>query len=92
MTQSRSTSKEKKYQHEMNAYVEKSIERYGARQVMDNFSKYASRQALTRFLARDLIFREILNIHGSIIECGAYMGQGLMQWAQLSSIYEPVGG
>ena len=91
-TKSRSTDKEKGYQVEMEKYIAQSVERYGAVRTMDNFAKYASRQSITRFLARDKIFREILDVHGSIIECGVYMGQGLMHWAQLSSIYEPVGG
>ena len=30
-----------------------------------------------------------LDLPGSIVECGCYMGQGLMTFAQLSSIYEP---
>ena len=89
---SRSTLKENDYQMKMEELIKHSIELFGARDTLDNFAKYASRQSITKFLARDRIFREILNIHGSIIECGVYMGQGLMQWAQLSSIYEPVGG
>lgn len=59
---------------------------------MDSFAKYVSRQSLTRFLARVEIFKKIINIHGSIIECGVYDGQGVMSWAQISSILEPVGG
>jgi hypothetical protein len=89
---SRSALKENDYQVQMEELIKHSIDLFGARNTLDNFAKYASRQSITRFLARDRIFREILNIHGSILECGVYMGQGLMQWAQLSSIYEPVGG
>jgi hypothetical protein len=29
-------------------------------------------------------------VHGYIIECGVFLGAGLMTWAQLSAIYEPV--
>ena len=36
------------------------------------------------------MFNEILNIHGSIIECGVLYGNGLMTFAHLSSILEPV--
>jgi hypothetical protein len=90
--QSRSSEKERDYFQQMDQLILDSVEIFGARNSMDSFAKYASRQSMTRFLARHRIFNEILNIHGSIIECGVYMGQGLMQWAQMSAIYEPVGG
>ena len=54
------------------------------------FPKYVPISELGRFLARDKIFQKILNIHGSIVECGVYLGGGLMTWAALSSIYEPL--
>ena len=56
----------------------------------ENFSLYATRQELARFLHRSQMFNEILNIHGSIIECGVLYGNGLMTFAHLSSILEPV--
>lgn len=89
---SRSTPREVAYREALAAYVVEDISRMGALHVADDFPKYASRQAMTRFLAREVIFREILDVHGSIIECGVYTGAGLMAWAQLSSILEPVGG
>jgi len=55
-----------------------------------NFTKYVPRQNLTYFLAKYEIFKKILNIHGSIVECGVLFGGGLMTWAQLSAIFEPV--
>jgi len=57
---------------------------------LSNFSKYVSRQDLTRFLARYEIYKKILDVDGSIIECGVKFGGGLMTFAQLSSIFEPV--
>lgn len=57
---------------------------------LDNFPKYVRRQALTRFLALYEIFKQILPIKGSVIECGVYEGFGLMTWARLSAILEPV--
>jgi hypothetical protein len=91
-SQSRSSTLELEYQTEMETYLRQVAERSGTRAIVENFAKYASRQALTRFLARDLIFRKVMGVHGSIIECGVYSGQGLLSWAQLSSIYEPVSG
>ncbi|WP_368834483.1 TylF/MycF/NovP-related O-methyltransferase [Mycobacterium intracellulare] len=54
-----------------------------------NFAKFVPRQAMATFLAKNEIFKHILDIHGHIVECGVFMGGGLMSWAQLSAIYEP---
>lgn len=54
-----------------------------------NFTKFVPRQSLATFLAKNDIFRQIVNIHGAIIECGIFTGGGLFTWAQLSAIYEP---
>lgn len=32
----------------------------------------------------------MLNVHGSIVECGVLLGGGLMTWAVLSEIFEPI--
>ena len=56
---------------------------------LENFAKYVPRQNLARFLARYEIFRRILDVQGSIVECGVLFGCGLMSWAKLSSILEP---
>jgi hypothetical protein len=56
---------------------------------LENFPKYVRRQQLKRFLALYEIFKLILPVKGSIIECGIYKGFGLMSWAKLSSILEP---
>jgi len=58
--------------------------------IAENFPKYCRRQELTRFLARHEMFQKILEVKGSIIECGVYSGSGLMAWAQLSAILEPM--
>ncbi|MDE2588115.1 MAG: class I SAM-dependent methyltransferase, partial [Patescibacteria group bacterium] len=57
---------------------------------LQNFSKYVPRQDITNFIAKYEIFKKIINIQGSIIECGIFLGGGLMTFAQLSSIFEPV--
>lgn len=57
---------------------------------LENFPKYVRRQNLTRFLALYEIFKLILTAKGSIIECGVNHGFGLMSWAKLSAILEPV--
>ncbi len=57
---------------------------------MQNFTKYVPRQVLTRFIARYEMFKRVLDIQGSIFECGVLGGGGLMAWAQLSAILEPL--
>jgi hypothetical protein len=54
-----------------------------------NFTKYIPRQNLSHFIARNELFRRIIDVHGVIIECGVYLGNGVLTWAQLSAIYEP---
>lgn len=56
---------------------------------LENFPKYARRQHLKRFLAMYEIFKMILPIKGSIVECGVFRGFSLMSWAKLSTILEP---
>jgi hypothetical protein len=57
---------------------------------LEAFAKYVSRQSITKFLARNDIFKKQLAINGSIVEIGVHRGASLMTWAHLSSIYEPV--
>jgi hypothetical protein len=57
---------------------------------LDNFPKYIREQKLRRLLALYEIFKKILPVKGSVVECGVYSGFGLMSWALMSSILEPV--
>lgn len=56
---------------------------------LENFPKYVRRKTVTRYLALYEIFKEVLNVKGSIIECGVHRGFGLMAWAQFSAVLEP---
>ena len=56
---------------------------------LENFAKYVPRQNLARFLARYEIFQRIIDIQGSIVECGVLFGGGLMSFAKLSAMLEP---
>ena len=56
---------------------------------LENFTKYVRRQHLKRFLALYDIFKLILPVKGSVVECGVYKGFGLMAWAKLSAMLEP---
>lgn len=57
---------------------------------MENFPKYVRRQNMTRFLALYEIYKKVLPVKGSVIECGVNHGFGLMSWAKFSAILEPV--
>lgn len=56
---------------------------------MEAFPKYVRRQNITRFLALYEIFNKVINVKGSIVECGVNEGFGLMTWLKLSAILEP---
>jgi Methyltransferase domain len=57
---------------------------------LENFPKYVRRQNLTRFIALYEIFKRVLEVKGSVVECGVNHGFGIMSWAKLSAILEPV--
>lgn len=57
---------------------------------LDAFPKYASRQAISKFLTKYELFQKILHVNGSIVEGGVLHGGGTLAWAKLSSILEPV--
>lgn len=56
---------------------------------IEAFPKYASRQSLAKFFTKYEIFKKILHVNGSIIECGSLHGAGTLTWAKLSAIFEP---
>src|SRR6266508_565682 len=56
---------------------------------LENFPKYVRRQHLKRFLALYEIFKLVLPVKGSIVECGVFRGFGVMTWAKLSTMLEP---
>jgi hypothetical protein len=57
---------------------------------LQNYIKYVREQELRRLLALYEIFKKVLPVKGSVIECGVYKGFGLMTWALLSSTLEPI--
>jgi hypothetical protein len=56
---------------------------------LENFPKYVRRQHLKRFLSMYELFKLVLPVKGSIIDCGVFRGFSLMSWAKLSTILEP---
>lgn len=86
------TQRDVDYRKAREAYLSDLARNGSVSAIADNFAKYARRQEVTRFLARHELFQKVSQIQGCIVECGVYAGQGLMSWAQISSIMEPVGG
>lgn len=75
-------------------YEEKLIESFNSSKLetidkLDNFARFSRRQVVANFLNRYEIFKKILHIHGSIVEGGVNLGQGLFSWLHYSSILEP---
>ena len=56
---------------------------------LENFPKYVRRQNLKRFLALYEVFKLVMPVKGSVVECGVFRGFGLMAWAKLSAMLEP---
>lgn len=54
-----------------------------------NFPRYARRQQVTRWAALYELFKLILPVKGSIVECGVFRGFSFMTLAQLSAALEP---
>lgn len=57
---------------------------------LQNVAKYLRRQDLTKLIARYEIFKKVINVKGSIVECGVFKGAGLMSWALFSDMLEPI--
>lgn len=56
---------------------------------LDEFPRYVRRQKMTRLLSLYELFKLVLPVKGSIIECGVHHGFGLAAWHHFSSILEP---
>lgn len=83
----RTTAAEVEYRMLLERYFTESV---GSNvEKLQNFAKYVPVQDVRRFLCRYEIFKRILNVHGSIVECGVLFGGGVMTWAVLSEIFEP---
>ena len=54
-----------------------------------NFPRYATRQTVSNMLARYELFKRVVGLKGSVVECGVYGGFGLSSWLHFSEILEP---
>lgn len=56
---------------------------------LETFPRFATKRSIARFLAKQEIYKKVLNTTGIIVECGVFNGAGLFTWAQLANIFEP---
>lgn len=54
-----------------------------------NLARYARRSQVTRFAALYELFKLVLPVKGSVVECGVFRGASFMTFAQLSAALEP---
>lgn len=83
-----STSTEIDFRRQLEGYIANGMGTFVEK--FQNFSKYIPVQDMRRFLCKYELFKKILPVHGSIVECGVAFGGGLMTWSQLSEMFEPV--
>lgn len=86
---------EKGYTNEGDVAYQKRVENYFENSVgstyekLFSFAKYVPTKEIRKFLYRHEIYKQILDVHGSIVEAGVLYGGGLMTWAHFTEIYEP---
>ena len=57
--------------------------------IMQNLGLFLSSKNLSRILFMDHIYKQIINVHGVVIEFGTRWGQNLALFSSLRGIYEP---
>ena len=87
LTQDLRTSSEKEYVRNLANFLKKN--KFTDVEKLENFPIFTSRQTIAQFLFKYEIFKQILKVNGSIIECGVAFGSGIFTFAHLSSIFEP---
>jgi len=58
--------------------------------VADSPMIYLDRRLVTQLLTRIKMFEKIIDIQGSVVECGVHRGNSLMTYYHLSGILEPI--
>ena len=82
------TSRDDDYRNEIGSYFDQSSGT--TLDKLQHFARFVPRQSLALFLAKNELFKKIVDVYGSIVECGVFFGGGVFTWSQLSAIYEPV--
>jgi len=78
---------EQEYFARIEAYFSTSSGTYTEK--MQAFPRFVHRQALSYFLARNEIYKEVVAVHGSVVDFGIHRGASFFSWQQLAALYEP---
>lgn len=70
----------------LEAFVESKLPLY---EKIQSFPAYLQTTYLRKFISRYEIYKQIVNVHGSVVECGVQGGGGVFAWAHFSEIFEP---
>jgi hypothetical protein len=95
LTRANKTNSVRAYYDQLDSEYWKSIERIAhdnglcLQQVLQHYLAFIRRRDLPRLLAHYEIFKEVVNIPGSIIELGVFTGCGLFTWANLLETFCP---
>lgn len=85
-SQRHSTNEKKSYSALEDAFNNSPI---GTFQKLQNFPRHVRRQDISRFITKYEIYKKIIEVNGSILECGVFAGGGIFSWLHFSSILEP---
>lgn len=87
VTQLFSSEEERQIRDELFALFEKTP--IPDRELFSNMGLFLSRHQLARILFMDSLYRQIINVHGVVMEFGVRWGQNLGLFAAFRSMYEP---
>jgi hypothetical protein len=78
---------EKQYYAKIEAYYAACSGTYSEK--MHAISRFVPRQALSYFMARNEVYKQILELHGAVLDFGIFRGSSFFTWLQFSAVYEP---
>lgn len=81
------TKDEEQYYRDLEAHFHSSSGSHDDK--MQSFPRFVSRQVQSIYLLKWELFKQILDVHGSIVEMGVLMGSGIFSFASFSAILEP---
>lgn len=80
------TNRERTYLEQLEALAQTSVTTNVER--FTNWPVWAPRQGIGRFLAQYELYKEVVGLHGCVVEGGVAFGAGLMTWSHLASVLE----
>lgn len=62
---------------------------YGLRDLFEHFPAYIQRRFLTRFLSHYEMFKQVVDLPGSVVEIGVFRGRTLFSWSHFLETFCP---